>query len=808
MLKVSMRPTLRDRPWVMLLAIILIALPTAVFTKMITEDSSRYVVFQTVERPNRATFYGGTCEQDIPGYNFNCTNQGGTPPEVPYAYLVGDGSTTITFGDNSVSAYINGSAAEISILGENTPNADEIVMGYPDAENLGVKVGDTVTLETNPPLHLKVKSLSPAARNLVDASVVQKLDDVSTEYVLVKNSPLTWDDVKELNQLGYVVNSRDVQDNPPPPEQLYPAFPSTDEEETGYDRGAAFLYGIYFAAIYTFIAMILLLLISPVFAVASTRMTKVYALMRSQGATTGSIRIAVATYGLIAGVVSAALGVLGGVIWAVVDWKLSFPTWPVHFPFTKYAYVAIAVILGCVVSAFLPAIFASRTSITAGIEGANSDRLLRWRKWMWIGPAYLALYLVVNFAWRIFLGNYWLHTNVFKWNGSDEHTFALVTIYTILTMSAHLLLIPALALTVPAVVYGLGLIRNPLSAKMGARLLRRQWLKSVPVAAGVAALMFSFTYSMFATETPTRAAELSYSRHFVIEELTADEAPVSHDVRALDYSMNVHVDSPEDSFDEWDFRYSTNISDAIIGTPQVLELFNLSDAERAEAAQALNEGKVLVSKAATQNDTITLQIEDFDAMTAEESGPHRPSVSVAPVLPDFYSGIVLSESTAQELGLRMTRLGEIREKPTGDNNLLFDNEDPTWRVIQGSLIPGGLALVLIAGLSVMESRAVRKLNTQIYALGATPSTLAKVGAWQAGLIAAASSWLGLISGSLVFIANNLPGNFTAGTTALGNFGLPSQLWLMYALLGLGLPLVAAAVGYLFTTSPLARPRSA
>lgn len=141
-------------------------------------------------------------------------------------------------------------------------------------------------------------------------------------WVITGPGEFTWDDVLALNAVGFTVRAEDVIDNPPPLDRVPEQFRTVHYPSTGSsDTMTLFLMGV--AALV--VGVLFLLVISPVFTIATTRMSRIFALMSSQGATPGHIRLAVLAYGLVAGILGASVGAALGVGAATVSWMLTYP---------------------------------------------------------------------------------------------------------------------------------------------------------------------------------------------------------------------------------------------------------------------------------------------------------------------------------------------------------------------------------------------------------------------------------------------------------------------------------------------------
>jgi putative ABC transport system permease protein len=122
--------------------------------------------------------------------------------------------------------------------------------------------------------------------------------------------PLRWDDVLRLNELGYVVVSRAVLDDPPPDEQV-PLLAQQQPTEPDLDA-AAF---VVLAAGMGLLEVVLLA--GPAFAVGARRSKRLLALLAATGGDRRQVRDVVLAQGLVLGLVGAATGLVLGVLLGV-----------------------------------------------------------------------------------------------------------------------------------------------------------------------------------------------------------------------------------------------------------------------------------------------------------------------------------------------------------------------------------------------------------------------------------------------------------------------------------------------------------
>lgn len=504
--------------------------------------------FQYLDRQiNSAEFHGSQCKQDLDGQDYTCTNGSSYDNDISQEYDTNEQPARETISADQISQALNGkfqvqlyvdASTKLSAGNRNTDTelkqlpGSFVLPGNPDlkqndvllseqsAQRLNVAVVDTITASDFNSSSVGYKTINPATANLGDLTLtVKAIIPTWANYVIAPtlftdtNVPnisnatwvfggkddISWDDVKALNQLGLVVKAQKLQSNPNaiPLDDMYPEYRASlkkdqkaalqdDPEDAGYWFQMAFdtvsTYIVYLIA-----ACLALATISPIFAIATSRQTKTYALMRSQGATRRHIRWAVMTYDTISGVIGAVLGIVVGLTASFIDWKVSHPGWP----FTTDPMILLqgfaAAVVGATVSAFVPAVITAMGPIISGVEGARPDRILKWRNWMWTGPACVVFVVAVLFITQVtsildFLSGTPDNPNVWGNNIPLIGTVILSIVGLVGIFGSIIIL-----------VYSAGVIQKPLAARLAGRLVRREALKSGAIIAAIIGTAFVTT---------------------------------------------------------------------------------------------------------------------------------------------------------------------------------------------------------------------------------------------------------------------------------------------------------------------------
>lgn len=315
------RPTRRDmlrHPWRLLAAVLLIAVPVIALTAMTSWQTSTDSALRWSDPTTTATYGGTSCIQSISGLSYECEGDALQAP-APQRELLD-------------AALPHGFHAELRptfyrpVTAADGRQADAQILQLP--------------VSAVPP------SLDPGTGSLPTVGEIMLTHQVADQLRVGEGDTVTVDDA--------------------------------DQEYLGADW-EGWLFFLVSASYLLALGVLLLLLISPVFTIATSRQSRIFALMSSQGASPAHIRLAVLAYGLGAGLVGATLGLVLGVGGATAWWAVTNPGWPVAVPWGWAGLTWLCAVVGSVAASFLPAWVVSRASISAGVQGATPDRMMRWR---------------------------------------------------------------------------------------------------------------------------------------------------------------------------------------------------------------------------------------------------------------------------------------------------------------------------------------------------------------------------------------------------------------------------------------------
>lgn len=849
----AMRPTLRDvitNPKRSIAAILLFAVAVALAVGTFSLDKSHSAVSNTLEPRATATFYGGQCAQGVEGMLGECLEDGkptyrflmdekgedrifepqSSMTQAEAEKLMPEGFRSYLYLNtylsiNDTSAYVSQFPREFHPAGKNAPGPGEILLTQTLARELGVDVGDSVSVD-NPYSHssltLTVSGITPGHEasvtdgTLVDSSTLPL--ETHGDLRITGDRPWTWEDTLKLNEAGFIVQSDDLRKNPPA--AVDPRF-SGDSGQPAEYRSSAFDY--FFTALWLSSMAIVLILalavIAPVFAIAANRQASVYSLMRSQGASKRHIRLAVLAYGIATSIIGGALGLVLGLGVSFTWWKIQFPSWPFSVD-VETALISYGVaILGGTAAAAFPAWLAARQPIASGMQQANTGRMTAWRGWMAIGPIAL---LVIG------LGV--LALKLYDRDAADAFAILLV-----------LPALIALMASMPAIAYLFGTGRK-MSSRIAGRMLRRQSLRSVPAMAAIAGLVFITTIITTASLAEEHHEDSIRARDFAAEFSSinmASEKSSEADVEAAIAAARSEIGPGENyilrtvaadrdafsSFDlatpvtpaEFDDTYLNDPNplylDDVFVDSSFLDLFRLSEEDRALAEQALEQGGMLMSKARGAG----LAETTVSHTTLSEHGDDLQvkSVPVAFVLPAYYYSSIASPQVAETFGLETRVSGAvITHDPLGlgvrgkaSKAVREAGVDAgfysSWSFLDDAglssyPVPLGVILLVLGLIVALAQPEIRATYTQLSAVGASHEQLRRINASYLGLLALGATLPAYIAATIGVALTRNPalvgesGHVLASST-LATFRPDMLGGLVFVIL---VPAIAAGIGWL------------
>ena len=669
-------------------------------------------------------------------------------------------------------------------------------------------------------------------------------DEVETGW-FVQTGDVSWDDVTELNQRGYVVASRSVIADPPDPSEIDGYFYTGEGPITDQDAAVIGLVAVM-------VLLEVVLLAGPAFAVTARRQARTLALVATAGGTPAQARRVVVAQGAVLGLAASLVGVVLGVVTGVaatpvvqhLDDYRRFG--PLDVPWPWIAGVALCGVLAVLLAAVFPAWVTARQDPVAALAGRRSDPSPRLRH-----PLAGLVLVAVGVA-----GTVYATTRA----DNGEWFVAASAVVVVLGM---VLVVPVLLVTVSKVVGEL-----PFAVRFSARDAARHRARTVPAVvavaatvAGVVALGTSVASEtaqserMYSPSAPTGSTTVSWDTYGLVEgdaRVPAQEAfdriePLLAEVAGEEpvrLRGLVGDDDPEQQrMESWDVltdasqtdgshlqQYSMSYGSSVIVSDDV-QLLALDDEEMAdEAAAALAAGKVVVpTHQEVDGDTVVLR----RTSTAYEYGDGEGrKVLEEHVLPAHYlqvRGEFLPSPTLQ--ALVPTAVAEEDGLPVVDTTLYLadgldrDQEkaaakkfhaEQLWAVgistergfEDSSDTPivllvmgvGAWALMLVGTLTaafLALSDARGDLAT-LGAVGGEPRVRRRVAGAYAWLVAGLGAVLGAAIGLVPGVAMAVLQRQRVGSWYVEVIGDPPPLvldvpWLLVLAVVVGLPLLTAAV---------------
>jgi putative ABC transport system permease protein len=240
----------------------------------------------------------------------------------------------------------------------------------------GYAVGDTITTTDGSRLRVVGTAESTGARTapllVGDTGLLPEPGPGAQRTWLVGGAPVTWPQVRAVNDIGALVLSREVVEHPPSADQLPPQV----RDVMSTDR----------SAMYTVLALVgvmalieVVLLAGPAFAVGARRQSRSLALIAANGGTPQQSRRVVLGMAVVIGAFAAGVGTaLGiGLGRALVPWLQSMSdNWfgPFQVRWTHVLGIAAFGLVSAVLAAVVPAWIASRQDVVAVLAGRRGDR--------------------------------------------------------------------------------------------------------------------------------------------------------------------------------------------------------------------------------------------------------------------------------------------------------------------------------------------------------------------------------------------------------------------------------------------------
>ncbi len=321
----------------------------------------------------------------------------------------------------------------------------------------------------------------------------------STSWFVPGGDPVTWADVRRLNDYGLRVTSRAVLLDPPSISELPAEI--RDETSAGADQ-VNIIVGLGAAML----LIITALLVGPAFAVSATRQRRTLALAASNGASTAVLRRTVLAQALVLGGASALVGTVLGILATPVVLDLArgdgdfSPVPPLDVRWGLLAGIALCALGSTLVAALAPARRLGRLDIVGVMRGQS------------ISPRPSLLVLVAGVLLTLLgavavLGSTGVAglPNVTSLLGIQDSGEYGVTIGAVVLILGTLFL-------VPVILAGVGRLGGhlPTTLRMAARDLARHRSRSAPSVAAVLAAVAGLTFGLTGLASDTEQARQEY----------------------------------------------------------------------------------------------------------------------------------------------------------------------------------------------------------------------------------------------------------------------------------------------------------
>lgn len=610
---------------------------------------------------------------------------------------------------------------------------------------------------------------------------------------------VSWHEVKELNQIGALVVSKEVLDNPPRADELYPADVPAEQvmlyaASVGVGGGVSLLLALF--------------LLTPAFTVSAEQFTRSLALLSVVGAEPKQLRRIMATQGIVIGTLAGTLGAVFGtalgllLLWlrlqAVADeLGITGPSVNMGYNlrFVPWLLAPGALIMGLLSgysAAYLPAHWAAKQNLLLSLSGRGHPQRQSPRLRL-----SLALVILAGISWGLLFAL----PRILPSGGSEGITYA---VFATLAAIATVLNVLALLSILPLIFGLLQYLPLPLVWKMASRDAYQHRRRSIPTAAAVAVmvLVVSAALTISATaksnerdlrivsrgENAILIAPRVYSQwddSLLKQGVDALELPVKKVVPVMNIErawlkLNPRQACPTGSYVSIEARldpaqpircvrydaprYSSTTVESVPGV-LVMDAEALAASELPVSPKILHEGGIIVG------DASTLDAGKAHVTVLDEGGKPQRTTQIAAAFSANVATIV-SPQAASELGLPPSH--QIGWFLVFDEPVTAEEFERAWQqlgVLSALLVHDGpgtgkptsfeptltvtasVFMVLILWLALALARTTMRADiATMNAVGAPPSIARRYSAAQGLMVALASVPLGSLGGILVAYA--------------------------------------------------------
>lgn len=642
---------------------------------------------------------------------------------------------------------------------------------------------------------------------------------------LIGGGPVSWSDVRALNEIGGLVLSRAVVEDPPPE-----AVAATRDLQDSGDASTT----LAVVMLVTSMALLeVVLLAGPAFAVAARRQARILALVVAAGGTPAQARRVILAGALVLGGLATGAGLLLGILAA----RLLTPaaqrlssSWlgPFDIPLLPLTGVAAFGLAAALLAALVPARIAGRQDVVAVLTGRRGDP-----------PAGRRSPVIGVVAVGLGAGGALLGTRL-----DESPGIILISASTVVAVLGSLLVVPLLLQAVARAA-----ARLPLAMRFAARDATRHRTRTVPAVAAVAATVCGVVAVGIGTASdqaqdradylPTMplgvgqvwAYDASESQWDELAALTEETLPAAtvYRLRGLADDGTGPVTRLRAQVDGSPVRLASVLGATAWVTDEVpAGLALLSDDRLARVNQALAEGRVVIATGRPRADG------EASIIATTRGGGQGKSRTQADLPASFVSysdrewaeaSMILPVSVAEELVPRHVhtlglRVGGVEITGAQDADLseavraitpeagfgVEQGWQPADEVRILYLVLAGLAAVLMIGgtlvATLLALSDARPDLATLAAIGARPRTRRGIAAGYALVVALVGSLLGAVLGFVPGIAVTWPLTSQSWTGAPGGSHYLEIPWLLVGAVVVLLPLVTAALMAVFVRSRL------